>query len=231
VPADSNPVALPEAGGRGCTLIIEPSPLYLAVLVEGLRSGPMPLACLEDPQTSSVLDSAQRHQARVAIFGPSTLSPKLEPLIRLLLSGGTRSLLVSATHFDEVTSGLLLAGASGFLRIDDTSLEGYAEAVSAVASGASALHPDVVSAVLERWRSQASSAEATQGPATTRPSLTDRERDVLAGLRRGLTTRQLASGLSVAEKTVEAHKSRLYAKLGARNQAHAVQIAIECGLE
>jgi DNA-binding NarL/FixJ family response regulator len=105
------------------------------------------------------------------------------------------------------------------------------------------LHPTVVDAVLQRWRSsqvqqhdRAASPESVAGDRPeaarehTRTALTGREFDILRGIAAGLTSRGIAGKLGIAEKTVEAHKSRLYAKLGARNQAHATKIATELGL-
>jgi DNA-binding CsgD family transcriptional regulator len=74
--------------------------------------------------------------------------------------------------------------------------------------------------VVEQWRQLSSSLRS---PHT---SLTPREREVLLALAEGLTTKAIARRLGVALKTVESHKVRLFDKLGARTQAHAVSIAI-----
>lgn len=167
----------------------------------------------------------------VLIAGPGNRHDLLLVAIPRGLASGTRTLIVSDRPLDDRGSQLLLAGASGFLLAEQASMAELQSAVRAVASGDSALHPAVVQAVLERWRagkaSDADSAEFRAPPA----ELTAREREVLQGLRDGLTNRQIAARLGVAEKTVEAHKARLYAKLGARNQAHAVRIASERGVE
>jgi DNA-binding NarL/FixJ family response regulator len=66
----------------------------------------------------------------------------------------------------------------------------------------------------------------SRGSGSQRASLTPREREVLMALAKGLTTKAIARRLGVAMKTVESHKIRLFSKLGARTQAHAVSIAI-----
>jgi DNA-binding NarL/FixJ family response regulator len=183
--------------------------------------------------------AAADHDAQVLLVGPNLPRADLAPVVSHLLTTGTRTLVVSATSLDEQTFTLLLAGASGFLMVDDASPQSVAEAVTTIASGAPALHPMVVQAVLDRWRSTRGSragdhhgddsGRIPQSPQET-VTLTTRELEVVQGLRDGLTNRLLAARLGVAEKTVEAHKSRLYAKLGAKNQAHAVRIAADQGL-
>jgi DNA-binding NarL/FixJ family response regulator len=192
------------------------------------------------PSTPNELaDAAAAHHAQVLVVGPNLPRAGLAAVVSRLLAVGTRTLVVSAASLDEQTFTLLLAGASGFLLVDDASPQSVAEAVATIASGASALHPMVVQAVLDRWRSTRGSRGEQDNPADGasptrgRPeavTLTTRELEVVLGLRDGLTNRLLAARLGVAEKTVEAHKSRLYAKLGAKNQAHAVRIAADQGL-
>lgn len=60
--------------------------------------------------------------------------------------------------------------------------------------------------------------------------LTERERQVLALVGRGLAGKQVARHLGISPKTVEQHKSRIFTKLGVRNQAAAVSVAGSTGL-
>lgn len=59
--------------------------------------------------------------------------------------------------------------------------------------------------------------------------LTAREREIVAGLGAGLTVSEIGDRLRISPKTIENHKQRLYAKLGVRNQAHAVVTAVRTG--
>ena len=68
--------------------------------------------------------------------------------------------------------------------------------------------------------------DATNGLAT----LTDREREILDGIARGLTNDQIAAHLRIAEKTVRNHINRIFSKINARHRAHAVVIALRGGL-
>jgi DNA-binding NarL/FixJ family response regulator len=149
-----------------------------------------------------------------------------EAVVAGYLRAGTRSLVVSAVPLDDTGARLLLQGAAGFMPAADTSADGLRDSVRTVASGHAALHPEVARAVLDRWRS----SRAPQSETPSDVTLSARERQILEGLSRGQTVRQMSNDLKVAEKTVEAHRARLFAKLGARNQAHAVTIANQLGL-
>ncbi|WP_166486444.1 response regulator transcription factor [Blastococcus saxobsidens] len=138
-----------------------------------------------------------------------------------LLSSGARILAVCESHSDNVVD-ILLAGASGCVFLTDGLPDDVAQGVRTVSKGGSALHPLAAHAVLNRWRAE------RDGPSPSNPRrdvLTSREREILAAMARGLTTRGVAEKLEISVKTVEAHKARVFAKLGARNQAHAVSLA------
>lgn len=62
---------------------------------------------------------------------------------------------------------------------------------------------------------------------TPRPTLTDRERDILAQLSQGLGDRDIARALFISEATVEIHLGRSYGKLGVDTRAGAVAVAKE----
>jgi DNA-binding CsgD family transcriptional regulator len=71
-------------------------------------------------------------------------------------------------------------------------------------------------------------------PGSVTPSrlpLSEQQHRVLSLVARGMTARQLASHLRISEKTVEQHKSRIFAKLGVPNQTAAVRVALARGLE
>jgi DNA-binding NarL/FixJ family response regulator len=68
-------------------------------------------------------------------------------------------------------------------------------------------------------------APGMQDGSTSTATLTTRERDVLRLIAKGLAGKQMASLLGISPKTVEQHKTRIYAKLGVANQAEAVAVA------
>lgn len=138
---------------------------------------------------------------------------------------GPEVVVVCANAAPDRLTAILSQGASGYLLYDTTPLQ-VIEAVQLVTGGAAALHPSVAGTVLRQWRS----LRATSGPNGVRPRLTPRELDVLAGMVEGMATKSIARRLGVALKTVENHKLRIFDKLGARTQAHAVGVALAHGL-
>ncbi|MGH2769195.1 MAG: response regulator transcription factor, partial [Actinomycetota bacterium] len=62
-------------------------------------------------------------------------------------------------------------------------------------------------------------------------TLTQREGEVLELVSRGLAGKQVARYLGISPKTVEQHKTRIFAKLGVSNQTAAVSLALASGLE
>lgn len=167
----------------------------------------------------------------VAVLGPSHVDPQWVATVPRLVAAGTRVLVLSDEDFDDAASMLLFAGASGFLRTVDTDSAALVDAVRTTAEGDSALHPSVAAEILGLWRDRGDRPQPAQADGLNAPPpLTDRERQIIEALGEGLTTRLIARQLGVAEKTVEAHKSRLFAKLGVRNQAQAVQVSRERGL-
>jgi DNA-binding NarL/FixJ family response regulator len=166
--------------------------------------------------------SIVRH-AHVVVSGDRYPDGHLLTVLAPLLSSGARVLVVCAKG--SHVSDLLFAGASGCLYVDDTTPTEVAQGVRTVGAGQATLHPAVAHAVLRRWRAERQSGE----PADDRGSgadLTSRERDVLTAMADGLPTREIAQALNISTKTVESHKARLFTKLGARNTAHAVTIAV-----
>jgi DNA-binding NarL/FixJ family response regulator len=136
----------------------------------------------------------------------------------------TKVLVLTTFDLDEYVFNALRLGASGFL-LKDTEPAELLAAVKIVAEGEALLAPSVTRRVI---------AEFANRPSGTDPSplalLTDREREVLAHVGRGLTNAELADTLFVSVATVKTHVSRLMMKLGARDRAQLVVSAYETGL-
>jgi two-component system, NarL family, response regulator LiaR len=127
--------------------------------------------------------------------------------------------LTSMTDTEQVLPAVR-AGARGYLLKDAEPAE-VERAILAAQRGEALLHPRAAASVL----AQARSAEPDPLGA-----LTARERDVLACLGRGLTNRQIASELVIAEKTVKTHVSSILAKLGVADRTQAAIAAVRAGL-
>jgi DNA-binding NarL/FixJ family response regulator len=137
-----------------------------------------------------------------------------------------RVLILTTFDLDEYVYAALRAGASGFL-LKDTTPEKLLDAIRVVASGEALLAPTVTRRVIEAFA-------ARPGPAFAAPAalatLTDREREVLREVARGLSNAEIAERLHMSGATAKTHVSRLLAKLAARDRAQLVVVAYESGL-
>ena len=142
----------------------------------------------------------------------------------------TNVLILTTFDIDHYLYAALRAGAAGFMLKTATATE-LVSAVTAVARGDAALAPEVTRRVIERFTDRHSSPLPATQPdrVVTRglTELTERERDVLAALGRGLSNAQIASELFIAETTVKTHVSRVLTKLGLQSRVQAAIIARE----
>jgi DNA-binding NarL/FixJ family response regulator len=134
--------------------------------------------------------------------------------------------IVVLTTFDqnEYVYRALSAGAAGFLLKDAPSSRLIA-AVRAAATGDSLIEPSITRRLVERF---AAPSEPVALPSAL-SALTERERDVLRLVARGLSNAEIAAELVVAETTVKTHVARVLAKLGVRDRVQAVVVAYETG--
>ncbi|MEV0645006.1 response regulator transcription factor [Phytomonospora sp. NPDC050363] len=141
--------------------------------------------------------------------------------------GGTRVLMLTTFDLDAYVYSALRAGASGFL-LKDTPPGELLSAIRVVASGEGLLAPSVTRRLIAEFagRPRTPSAELKAELA----GVTEREREVLTLIARGLSNADLAAHLHLSQATVKTHIGRLLAKLGARDRAQLVIIAYESGL-
>ncbi|MDR8410517.1 response regulator transcription factor [Nonomuraea sp. 3-1Str] len=136
----------------------------------------------------------------------------------------SRILIVTMFDLDAYVYDALRAGASGFL-LKDTPPADLVAAIRVVAGGEALLAPSVTRRLID---------EFTRTPVSARPKgldgLTERERDVLVLIARGLSNAEIAGHLHVTLATVKTHITRLLAKLRARDRAQLVIAAYESGL-
>ncbi|MFF5427013.1 MULTISPECIES: response regulator [unclassified Streptomyces] len=133
---------------------------------------------------------------------------------RRIAPTGVHVLVLTTYDTDADITRAIEAGATGYLLKAERPEELFA-AIHAAAQGRTALSPPVASRVMDRMRGAAG------------PSLTDRERDILAQLAHGLGNREIARALFISEATVKTHLGRIYAKLGVDTRAGAVAVAKE----
>jgi DNA-binding NarL/FixJ family response regulator len=165
----------------------------------------------------------------------------IEAIRRLRAAGSTVGILV-LTSFSgaEQVIPAIQAGADGYMLKDagPATLDG---AIRAVHRGEPLLAPEAAAVVMAKVAGSGDPAPPTGGSAvgSAAPSpaddpelarLTAREREVLAGLGRGLSNRQLAAELYVSEKTVKTHVSNVLAKLRLADRTQAALFAVRVGL-
>ncbi len=138
---------------------------------------------------------------------------------------GTHIVIVTTFELDEYVGHAIRAGASGFL-VKDTEPVELIRAVRVVAAGDALLSPRVTRRLLERvaidWKDAPDTAQLR--------ALTDREREVLALVGRGLTNDEIGRELFLSPLTAKTHVSRIMSKLAARDRVQLVVVAYETGL-
>jgi DNA-binding NarL/FixJ family response regulator len=139
---------------------------------------------------------------------------------------GPASVIVLTTFDDdENVYAALRAGASGFL-VKDMALEEILAAIRVVAAGDALIAPAVTRRLIERF---ASLPEPAARPHRI-DAITDRERDVLTLIGRGLSNTEIAADLTITLATVKTYVTRLLTKLDARDRVQLVIIAYNKGL-
>jgi DNA-binding NarL/FixJ family response regulator len=137
--------------------------------------------------------------------------------------------IVVLTTFDqnEYVVRALRAGAYGFL-LKDAPAARLVSAVRAAANGDALIEPSVTRRLVEQFAAISVPAEPPGIPPAL-AVLTDREREVLRLIARGLSNVEIANEIVVAETTVKTHVARILAKLGIRDRVQAVVLAYETG--
>jgi DNA-binding NarL/FixJ family response regulator len=138
---------------------------------------------------------------------------------------GTHIVIVTTFELDEYVVQAIRAGASGFL-VKDTEPTELIRAVRVAAAGDALLSPGVTRRLLTRLET---GLRRPSDPAAL-AVLTDREREVLALVGRGLTNTEIGVRLFLSPLTAKTHVSRIMTKLAARDRVQLVIVAYETGL-
>lgn len=149
----------------------------------------------------------------------------LEATRRIRSTQPTVRVLVLTTYdADEWVFDAIRAGAAGYL-LKDTPAEHLAEAIRGTAAGRSYVDP----AVAGRLLAHAAGVAAAPETALTQ-DLSEREREVLGLLARGLSNAEIARRLFLSEGTVRNYMTGIFAKLGVTDRTQAAVIAVRHGL-
>jgi DNA-binding NarL/FixJ family response regulator len=142
-------------------------------------------------------------------------------------TAGVRVVVLTTFDVDEYVYGALRAGASGFL-LKDAAPEQVFAAVRVVAAGDALIDPAVTRRVIAEF-ARRRPPEQPPRPALL-GQLTDREREVLVLVARGLSNADIADRLVISHATAKTHVARILAKVDARDRAQLVMLAYESGL-
>jgi DNA-binding NarL/FixJ family response regulator len=137
---------------------------------------------------------------------------------------GTAVLVLTTYDLDEYVFAALEAGASGFL-LKDCPPDELVAAIRVVARGEALIAPSITRRLISEFTARAGGAGLRQ-----LPPISEREREVLTGVARGLSNQELAAELFIGEATVKTHVSSLLTKLGCRDRVQLVVAAYEAGL-
>ncbi|MED7955158.1 response regulator transcription factor [Streptomyces sp. BE303] len=156
---------------------------------------------------------------------------------RLVTAGPEPVRVVVLTTFDEdeYVYASLRAGASGFL-VKDMALDDILAAVRVVAAGDALIAPSVTRRLIAEFAGRPepapapASAAAPVAAARRIGGVTDREREILTLVGRGLSNGEIAGELVLSMATVKTYVTRLLSKLDARDRVHLVILAYEAGL-
>jgi DNA-binding NarL/FixJ family response regulator len=137
----------------------------------------------------------------------------------------TRVLVLTTFDLDEYVYGALRAGASGFL-LKDTPRRELLHAIEVVAAGDALISPRITRRLIAEF----AALRDPRTPPAALAELTERERDILTMVARGLSNDEIAGRLVISPLTAKTHVRNVLRKLGCRDRAGLVALAYESGL-
>jgi DNA-binding NarL/FixJ family response regulator len=141
---------------------------------------------------------------------------------------GVRILVLTAHDDDEYVFALLQAGANGYL-LKTAEIDELVRAIRTVASGQPALAPEVTGKVMAQFTSGRGLPEVITDNHETYDGLTDRELGILRLVGKGMSNKQIGKELFISDRTVQAHLSNIFSKLGVNSRTEAVMHAVRRG--
>ena len=146
---------------------------------------------------------------------------------RMIMANPTAARVIILTTFDDddYVYAALRAGPSGFL-VKDMALEDILAAIRIVAAGDALLAPGVTRRLIEEFAARPEPAP----PQREIDGITEREREVLTLIGRGMSNGEIAAQLCISTATAKAHVAHLLTKLGVRDRVQLVIVAYEADL-
>lgn len=178
---------------------------------------------------ASAVELARRCRPRVLLLDADVLGSGGPAAIRLVRRDvpATKIIMLGASATSEVTVPALRAGAAGFLRKSAVP-DDFVRAVRSVAAGGVTLCPTATRNLIDQLL--ATEPEPPQRVYERVGTLTEREREVLIHVARGMTNAAIARALWLSNSSVKAHVSRILIKLRCDSRLHAALMAHDAGL-
>ncbi len=139
-----------------------------------------------------------------------------------------RVLVLTAHDDDEYVFALLQAGANGYL-MKTAEIDELVKAIRTVAAGQSMLAPAVAGKVVAQFTSGKTLPEILSNSHDHYEGLTERELSILKLVGNGLSNKQIGKKLFISDRTVQAHLSNIFSKLGVSSRTEAVMHAVRRG--
>lgn len=203
-------------------LVVDDTTLFRQGILSLLNGLPTVEIVGEAADAQDAADMAGRLGPDVVLLDQDLPQPEPGEAITLLKQQhpATEVIVLSERMDPEEACSAFAAGASGYV-LKDISLEGLADAISAVCQGRAAVHPFVARRLVERYRALAREREP-QAPNPLMAALTPRELEIVFMVANGATDREIALKLDLAESTIKSHVRTILRKAGARNRTQAV---------
>ncbi|MBT2281935.1 response regulator transcription factor [Priestia megaterium] len=151
----------------------------------------------------------------------------LEVIERLKEKNSQIPIIILTTYNeDELMVRGLALGAKGYL-LKDTSRENLFRTIESAIRGETLLQPEITARIFSFKEKQSFSALSS---ASAKAILTEREQDILQAVAEGATSKKIALDLDISERTVKAHLTNIYTKLGVTSRSQAVAVAVDQGI-
>jgi DNA-binding NarL/FixJ family response regulator len=217
-------VSDPRSGVRRTRVILaDDHTLVRAGIRRILESQPKFEVVAEAQDGASAVDAVARHDADVLVLDLNMNGLEGIDVLRQAKRDkpDLRVVILTMHAGSEYVSRALAEGADGYL-LKDSAVQDLAGAIDAVMAGGTFFSPAIQQQMAEMVR-DSGHKQGLQG-------LTDREREVLTLIARGLSTKEIASELAIGARTVETHRANLMRKLGVKSVALLTQVAIREGI-
>jgi len=203
-------------------LVVDDHPIFRRGLLQSLSGRADFIVCGEAGDADEAVRATITHNPDLVLLDLSLPGGGREALTRIrVLRPSQKVLILTASEDDDDIIGTLGAGAAGYA-LKGLSAAALADAVRAIMRGEAYAPPSLAGRILASLNFAKSTARAFGGPGME--ALTDREMAILRHLSRGASNKVIARELSLGEKTVKNHMTRIMAKLGVRNRVAAALV-------